>query len=167
MAPEIPNILLIAASPLGVSSLVKRLNKWACEIHTCSSSQEARALVAKQSFDLVLSEFGLRGGSSCPLAASLIGTNATLLYSYPVETGCWWLPAVKNGQSCWGSPAMRPAEFIGFLEAFLAETRLRQALHSDEFSESLFEEMADQIVDENMQSQRMENNRTRRNADAA
>ncbi|HYB61536.1 MAG TPA: hypothetical protein VEH50_08665 [Methylomirabilota bacterium] len=167
MAPESPNILLIASSPLGTSSLVKLLNKWACEIHTCSSSHEARALVAKQSFDLVLSEFGLRDGNSCPLTASLIGTNATLLYSYPVEAGCWWLPAVKNGQSCWGSPAMRSAEFIGFLETFLAEAKTRQTLHSDEFSENLFEEMADQIVDENMQSQRMENSRTRPNADAA
>jgi CheY-like chemotaxis protein len=167
MAREIPNILLIAASPLGMRSLVKRLSRWACEIRTCSSSQEAKALVAKKSFDLVLSEFGLRGGSSCPLAASLIGSNATLLYSYPVEAGCWWLPAVKVGQSCWGSPAMRPADFIAFLEAFLAETKLRQALHSDELSEDLFEELADQIVDKNMQSQRMENNRARRNADAA
>ena len=167
MAPKTPNILLIASNPLGTSSLVKRLNKWACGIRTCSSSQEARALAAKQSFDLVLSEFGLRDGSSCPFTASLIGSNTTLLYSYPVEAGCWWLPAVKNGQSCWGCPAMRSAEFIGFLETFLAEARVRQTQHSDEFSEELFEEMADQIVDENMQSQQLENSRTRPNADAA
>lgn len=167
MAGKTPNVLLIAANPTGVSSMAARLGKLACEIHYVSSCVEAVALVTNRQFDLVLCEFRLRDGSSCPLAASLIGSRTTLFYSYPTQANCWWLPAVKNGQCCWGCPAMRPAEFIGSLETFLAETKLRQALHSAESSENLFEEMADQIVDENIQSQRMENSRTRRNASAA
>jgi hypothetical protein len=65
-----------------------------------------------------------------------------LVYSYPVETGCWWLPAVKNGTSCWGSLAMRPSEFIGFLDEILKEIRSRQTASADEFSEPLFKAMA-------------------------
>ncbi|HXQ26465.1 MAG TPA: hypothetical protein VN822_08685 [Candidatus Acidoferrales bacterium] len=142
MAAKTPKILLIAASPMGMSFLAARLKKWACEIHFASSCKEANAFVGNQRFDLVLSEFRLWDGSPYPLAASLIGSSTTLVYSYPVETGCWWLPAVKNGQSCWGSLAMRPSEFIGFLDEILNEIRSRQTASSDEVSERLFKVMA-------------------------
>jgi hypothetical protein len=142
MAIKTPKILLIAGSPMGVSFLAARLEKWACEIHFASSCKEANAFVSNQRFDLVLSELRMWDRSSDPLAASLIGSNATLVYSYPVETGCWWLPAVRNGQSCWGSLAMRPSEFIGFLEGILKEIRSRQPASSDEFKEPLFKAMA-------------------------
>ncbi len=127
---------------MGVSFLAARLEKWACEIHFASSCKEANAFVSNQRFDLVLSELRMWDRSSDPLAASLIGSNATLVYSYPVETGCWWLPAVRNGQSCWGSLAMRPSEFIGFLDGILKEIRSRQPASSDEFKEPLFKAMA-------------------------
>jgi hypothetical protein len=142
MAAKTPRILLVAGSPMGVSFLAARLEKWACEIHFASSRIEADAFVSSHRFDLVLSEFGLWDGNSNSLAGSLIGSNATLVYSYPVETGCWWLPAVKNGQSCWGSLAMRPSEFIGFLDDFLKEIRSRQTDSPDEISETLFKVMA-------------------------
>ncbi|MFZ0737169.1 MAG: hypothetical protein WBL70_19540 [Candidatus Acidiferrales bacterium] len=138
MATKSPKILLIAASPMGVSFLAARLKKWACEIHFASSRKEANAFVSTQQFDLVLSESWLWQGSSYPLTALLIGSNTTLVYSYSVENGCWWLPAVKNGQSCWGSLAMQPSEFIGFLDDVITEIRSRQAGNSDEFSDPLF-----------------------------
>ena len=137
-----PKILLIAGSPMGMSFLSARLKKLACEIHFASSCEEANGFVSNQQFDLVLSEFRLWDGSSYPLAALLVGSNTTLVYSYPVETGCWWLPAIKNGQSCWGSLAMRPSEFIGFLDESLKEIRSRQTASSDEFSETLFKVVA-------------------------
>ena len=130
-------VLLIAASPMGVSFLVTRLKKWACDICFASSCKEAKAFVSNQRFDLVLSEFRLRDGSSYSLATLLIGSHSTLIYSYPVETGCWWLPAVRNGESCWGSRAMQPSEFMGFLDDTLKEIRSREAGSSDESIEPL------------------------------
>jgi hypothetical protein len=127
---------------MGVSFLAARLKRWECEIDFASSCKEASTFVRDRRFDLVLSEYRLRCGSSYPLATSLIGSSTTLIYSYPVETDCWWLPAVKNGQSCWGSLAMRPSEFIGFLDDILKEIRSRQASISDEFSETLFKVIA-------------------------
>ncbi|MGD0955667.1 MAG: hypothetical protein ABR953_02410 [Candidatus Acidiferrales bacterium] len=41
-------ILLIAASPMGVSFLATRLKKWACEIYFASYCQEANAFVNHQ-----------------------------------------------------------------------------------------------------------------------
>jgi hypothetical protein len=142
MAIKTPKILLIAASPMGISFLATRLKKWACEIHFASSCKVANAFVSNQQFDLVLSELRMWDRGSDPLADSLVGSNATLVYSYPVETGCWWLPAVKNGRSCWGSLAMRPSEFIGFLEETLKEIRSRQPASSDESREPLFKAVA-------------------------
>ena len=138
MTLTIPRILLITGSPMSVSFLIARLNNWGCEIHFATSCKEANAFVSNRRFDLVLSEFRLSDGGPYPLANLLIGSNTTLVYSYPVETGCWWLPAVKKGQSCWGSLAMRPSEFIGFLDDILKEIRFRPAANSDESSEKLF-----------------------------
>ena len=142
MAATTPKILLVAGSPMGVSFLAARLKRWECEIDFASSCKEASTFVSGRRFDLVLSEYRLRDGSSHPLAASLIGSNTTLIYSYPVETDCWWLPAVKNGQSCWGSLAMRPSEFIGFLDDILKEIRSRQTATSEEFSDPLLKVIA-------------------------
>jgi hypothetical protein len=132
MAAKTPKVLLIAASPMGVSFLVTRLKKWECEIHFASCYKEANMFVGTQRFDVVLSEFKLSDGSSYPLADLLVGSNTTLVYSYPVETGCYWLPAVKNGRSCWGSLAMRPSEFVLYLDDILKEIRSRLAAVSEE-----------------------------------
>jgi len=101
MAVTSPRILLVAESPMGVSFLVTRLKKLAREIHFAGSCKEASAFIANHQFDLVLSEFRLWDGSSYSLAATLIGSRSTLVYSYPLETGCCWLPAVKQGQWYW------------------------------------------------------------------
>ena len=134
MAAKIPKILLIAGSPMGMSFLAARLQKRGCEIHFASSCKESTTFVRDQRFDLVLSEFRSWNGGIDPLAALLIGSNTTLVYSYSVESGCWWLPAVKNGQSCWGSLAMQPSEFIGFLDDVIKEIRSPRTANSDEFS---------------------------------
>jgi hypothetical protein len=126
MASNSPRVLLIADNPIGISFWEARFNKWACEVQFALSCKAAAAFVSHERFDLVLSQFRLRDGSSYPLAALLIGSNTTLVYSYPVETGCWWIPAVKNGQSCWGSLAMRPNDFIVFLDDILKEIKSRQ-----------------------------------------
>lgn len=126
MAANSPKVLLIAEHRIGVSFLEACLNKWECEVHFVSSYKAATAFLSNEPFDLVLSQFRLRDGSSYPLAGLLVGSNTTLVYSYPVETGSWWLPAIKNGQSSWGSPAMRPSEFIVFLDDILKEIKSRQ-----------------------------------------
>jgi hypothetical protein len=116
MATKAPRVLLIAENPKGASFLVTRLKKWDCELHFASTCKEASQVITQQRFDLVLSQLRLRDGSAYPLTALLTGSNTRLYYSQPVEEGCWWLPALENGQSCWGTRAMAPNEFIGFLD---------------------------------------------------
>jgi hypothetical protein len=38
----------------------------------------------------------------------------------PVESGCWWLPVVRDGRPCFGEPALRSAEFKEALDQILA-----------------------------------------------
>jgi hypothetical protein len=135
-------ILLIAETLIGVSCLAACLKGWECSIHFTISREEANTLVRKQQFDIVLSEFGFWNESSHPLAALLIGSDTTLVYSYPVETGCWWLPAVKNGQSCWGSLAVPPSELIDFLNDILQEKGARKTASMEKFGKATFKGMA-------------------------
>ena len=139
METQNPKILLVSTTPTDVTALTTRFKRWECEIQYASSCAEAIELVRARPFDLVLSEFKLSGGGSSPLAKSLLGSNSTLIYSYPVEMQCWWLFAVKNGRSCWGAPALRTEEFLRFVEDFLTVIRLRQEVLADEPKETLFE----------------------------
>jgi hypothetical protein len=136
MTTKTPKILVIAGNPMFILSLVARSKKRACEIQFATSCREANALIGGQQFDLVLSEFTLRDGSTYPLAAALTGSSSTLVYSYPLDSGYCWLPAIRSGQSCWGSLAMRPSEFVGFLDDILRDTSLGQIATSDECTES-------------------------------
>ncbi|HVB55360.1 MAG TPA: hypothetical protein VNE63_02875 [Candidatus Acidoferrales bacterium] len=43
-------------------------------------------------------------------------SNITLFYFHAVEDGCWWLPALRHGQKCFGSSALRPSEFVAALD---------------------------------------------------
>ena len=127
MAQRTHKILLIAASPMGMSFLATRLKQWACEIQFASSCRDANMFVCNEQFDVVLSEYRLWNNSPDSFTELLLGSNTTLVYSYSVENGCWWLPAVRDGHSCWGSSAMQPSEFIGFLDDVLKEIRESQA----------------------------------------
>jgi hypothetical protein len=137
MTINTPKALLICGSPIGMSFLSARLKKCGCEVYFASSCKEAYALVDNQRFDLVLSEFRLSDGSPYPLASSLVGSRTTVVYSYPVETGCWWLPAVMNGQCCWGSLAMQASEFVAYLDDILIGIVSRRPMNSDEFRKPL------------------------------
>lgn len=104
MGTKTPRVLLIAASPMGVSFLVTRLKKWECEIHFASSYKEANTFVGSQRFDLVLSEFKLSDGSSYPLADLLVGSNTTwsiLIQWKLVAIGCLLLRMADHAGAHW------------------------------------------------------------------
>lgn len=112
MKTEVPKALLVGhlqAQGLG------------CEF--ASSSQEALSLVRIYHFHLVLSPIRLRDSSLFFLMDVLDGPEVTLFYFQAVEKGCWWLPAIRCGRPCLGSPALRPGEFTAVLDAVIDEVR--------------------------------------------
>jgi len=122
-----PKALLIGENPQGSSYLAKRLQERGCECEFAVSYQEACWLFRTQDFDLVLSPMRLRGGSLFPLIGLLDGSGITLFYSHAVEDGCWWLPALRHGQKCFGSSALRPSEFVAALDEAIEEIYFRAA----------------------------------------
>ncbi len=121
MEPRRPKALLIGENPQGSSYLTKYLQERGCECEFALSYQEASWLLRPQVFDLVLSPMRLRGCSLFPLIELLDGSGITLFYSPVVENGCWWLPALRRGQHCFGSSALRPNEFVALLEETIKE----------------------------------------------
>ena len=121
MESRSPKALLIGENHQGSSCLAKRLQRHGCESEFAASYQEACSLLGAQGFDLVLSPIRLRGHSAFPLVGLLDGSTTTLFYSQPVEDGCWWLPALRHGENCFGSSALRPSQFIAALDEAIEE----------------------------------------------
>ena len=125
-APKI-KVLLIHESQNTYSPLTDHLRRGGCECCFAASKREAGLLLDNHTFDLVLGPIRLKSESLYPLIGRLNGSLTTLFYSQSVEHGCWWLPALRRGQNCFGAPAFRPGEFVTVLDATIEEIRVQHA----------------------------------------
>jgi hypothetical protein len=122
------NVLLIVERPGTFAAIARRLEeKNACRCLFVHSYAEAKRLVQSRSFDLILSAIPPRNNAISSLAETLAGTRASVFYAHPVEDGCWWLPALRNGLQCFGTPALRPREFSSLLDQVVEEAQGRGA----------------------------------------
>jgi hypothetical protein len=110
-----PNILLVGETVQG-SSFLASLDRRGCECTSATSCREAFAILRNREFDLVLCPTRVRDGSLYPAMRLLEGSDTTMFYLYPVEQGCWWLPALRRGQICFGSAAYRGKDFVTLLD---------------------------------------------------
>lgn len=117
------DVLLIGESARSFSHIVQRLEKDGCQCRFTNSYDEARRLISAEGFDLVLSVIPPRGNTISSLANLLVGTRASIYYAQPVEDGCWWLPALRLGERCFGAPALRPSEFASLLGRVVEDIR--------------------------------------------
>jgi hypothetical protein len=118
-----PKVLLIGETTNDSSYLAKRLEERGCHCSFTKSYQESASLLRQDGFDLVLSPARLRDCGGASLIDQLSGSGATLFYYHAVERGCWWLPALRRGRECFGSPALRPSEFVTVLDELIKELR--------------------------------------------
>jgi hypothetical protein len=121
MNPVLVRVLLVGESRIGFSCLLERLQKGGCQCHFTASCVEGAHLVADSSFDLVLCSGQMDGSQD--LISAVQGSNATLFRYVLVEDGCWWVPAVLQGEQCAGAPALRPSEFAKALDTMVREAR--------------------------------------------
>ncbi len=111
-------------------------------------AEEAFQILRDQKFDLVLSPTSLRDGKLYSIMSLLEGSDTTVFYSYAVEDSCWWLPALRSGKKCFGSPAFRQSEFVALLDETIdqiqrdatavAEIRPLPVFHADRFCDIAF-----------------------------
>jgi hypothetical protein len=102
------NVLVVGDSPR-LFSPFRRLEKLGCECHFAESYREVSVLLSHTKLDIVLSLYTHQRLSQ--MLALLAGLRVSMFYMLPVEEGCWWLPVLRNGENCLGTPAIRTTEF--------------------------------------------------------
>jgi hypothetical protein len=109
-------VLLVGDSFQTAGSLAAQLRRWGFRCRFAHTIRAARRLLRVARVDVVLSDTHLSDGSGFNLLALLTGCPITAFLCLPVETSCFWLPAVDAGKECLGLPALRPSEFSSALE---------------------------------------------------
>ena len=102
------NVLVVGESPCLFSSF-RRLERLGCECHFAESHREVSALLSHTKLDIVLSLYTHERLSQ--MMALLAGLRVSMFYMLPIEEGCWWLPVLRNGENCLGTPAIHTTEF--------------------------------------------------------
>lgn len=116
-------VLLVGETTNSFRRLKKSLGRRHCRYQTATSYEEAHRLIGEEMPDFVLSALRPRPGAISSLTERLSGSPASFYYAYPVEDGCWWLPALERGERCLGAPALRSTEFTRVFDSVLGEIR--------------------------------------------
>src|ERR1700679_2230302 len=101
------DVLLVGQSFQTPNRLTNRLRRWGCRCYFAGNMRTARELLSSIRVAGVLSDMHLCVG----LLGILAGLSVPAFLCLPVETSCFWLPAIDAGKKCLGLPALRPAEF--------------------------------------------------------
>lgn len=122
--PRKVSVLLVGKSPHLFSFIQPSLEKVGCQCYFAESYQEMGDLLSHTKLDIVLSLRSHRTLSE--LMVLLAGLRVSLFHMLPVEEGCWWLPVIRNGEKCLGTPAFRPSEFtcvlVKIVKGIIADT---------------------------------------------
>jgi len=110
------DVLLVGQSFQTPQGLTERLQRWGFRCHFAGNMRMTRELLRAVRVDVVLSDMRLSDGNGIALLGILTGLAVTAFLCLPVETSCFWLPAIDAGKKCLGLPALRPAEFARALE---------------------------------------------------
>ena len=116
-------VLLVGDGRQSFSFPQRHLEKKGCRCHVAKSLRGLKDLVSQKQFDIVLTMVRVEGSSTDWLGAALSGSRASLFYMLPVEVGCWWVPVLRTGADCLGSPALRNGEFFDALNEIVDEIR--------------------------------------------
>jgi hypothetical protein len=112
-------VLLVGEEPREFFLSRQLFERSDCQCHFAKSEREIAEMLIATEFDIVLSTHRISGGSIHRLVALLSGSRASVFYSLRVEEGYWWLPVLRLGKECLGTPALRGGEFVHVLDQLL------------------------------------------------
>ena len=121
VAVSCPNILLVGRTGSWGTLVLRPLEKFGSELSFAAPQTVTSEYVRRGAYDLILLDSTVPPEQRKQLASELIGSEASIFYTFPVENGCWWLPTLRNGKDCHGTPAFRRNEFPYELERILRE----------------------------------------------
>ncbi len=110
------DVLLVGQSFQSPNGPTNRLRRWGFRCHFAGNMRTARELLGSIRVDVVLSDMHLSDGTGIAMLGIFAGLAVTAFLCFPLETSCFWLPAIDAGKKCLGLPALRPAEFAKALE---------------------------------------------------
>src|SRR5487761_268556 len=106
-----PTVLLVGRNGSWGRSVLKSLEKFGTELLFMAPQTITAEYARRGTFDLILLDSTVPADQRRRLASALIGSSVSIFYTFPVENGCWWLPTLRHGQDCHGTPAFRRNEF--------------------------------------------------------
>jgi hypothetical protein len=95
------------------------LEREGCDLLLVSPEAATAEYVREADHAIILLDSTVTPEQRRMITDELIGSRATIFYTFPVENGCWWLPALLRGEDCHGAPAFRRKEFPQELERLL------------------------------------------------
>jgi hypothetical protein len=110
-AVSCPSVLLVGRNGSWGTLVIKSLQKYQCELSFAAPRIVTSEYVRNGAYNLILLDSTVLPEQRRQLASELIGSEASIFYTFPVENGCWWLPTLRRGQDCHGAPAFRRNEF--------------------------------------------------------
>ena len=116
-----PGVLLVGRQGAWSDALLESLQKVDGQLSYVTPLSATQELVRKGEYSLVLLDSTVPPEQRRDLVSALTGTKASVFYTFPVENGCWWLPALQFGTDCHGSPAFRRREFHAEVEHILRD----------------------------------------------
>ena len=116
-----PSVLLVGRNGSWGTLVLKSLEKFECELFFVAPQTVTSEYVRKGAYNLILLDSTVPAEQRRQLATELIGSEASIFYTFPVENGCWWLPTLRGGQDCHGTLAFRRKEFPVELERILQD----------------------------------------------
>jgi hypothetical protein len=116
------NVLLVGRSGSWGTPVLKSLERLRSEISHATPHQVTAEYVKRGGFNLILLDSTVPPGQRKELSTELVGSRTTIFYTFPVENGCWWLPALRRGEDCHGSPAFRRTEITFELERIFQDS---------------------------------------------
>jgi hypothetical protein len=114
-----PNVLLVGRNGSWGTLVLKSLAKFGSELSFAAPETATSNYVREGAYGLILLDSTVTPEQRRQLASELLGSGASIFYTFPVENGCWWLPTLHRGQDCHGAPAFRRNEFPLELERIL------------------------------------------------
>jgi hypothetical protein len=121
VAVSCPTVLLVGRNGSWGASVLRSLEKFGSELSFAAPHTVTSEYVRNGAYNLILLDSTVSPEQRRQLASELVGSGASIFYTFPVENGCWWLPTLRRGQDCHGAPAFRRNEFPFELERILQD----------------------------------------------
>ena len=112
-------ILMVGRNTSWGAPLQVTLRELGCDFAFAASLRATPEFVRKKSVAVLLVDSTVPPAHRRKLAAALAGSRVSIFQLFPVENDCWWLPVLRQGEDCFGSPGFRTKDLRGQLARVL------------------------------------------------